>query len=50
MNEVLGLRIATEHNICFYIKLMNDIRQSIIDGKFETWANKFLQRYEGSSL
>ena len=50
VNEILGLRIATEHNICFYVKLMQDIRKSILDNQFESWANKFLERYDGSSL
>jgi queuine tRNA-ribosyltransferase len=44
-NEVLGLRIATEHNLKFYIHLMNIIRQEINDDNFEKWAMKFLKRY-----
>jgi len=44
-NEILGLRIATEHNLKFYIHLMNLIRNKIKENKFENWAQEFLKRY-----
>ena len=44
-NEILGLRIATEHNLKFYIHLMNIIRNKIELDEFEKWANEFLKRY-----
>ena len=44
-NEILGLRIATEHNLKFYIHLMNIIRNKIKLNVFEQWANEFLKRY-----
>lgn len=49
-NEILGLRIATAHNLHFYIQLMKEMRIQIINGEFELWANSFLQRYENESL
>ncbi len=49
-NEILGLRIATAHNLHFYIQLMRTMRVQIINGNFETWANSFLDRYEGEPL
>jgi queuine tRNA-ribosyltransferase len=49
-NEILGLRIATAHNLHFYIQLMKEMRIQIINGEFESWANSFLQRYENESL
>jgi len=36
-HELLGARIATLHNICFYQDLMRRARQMIIDGKFHQW-------------
>jgi queuine tRNA-ribosyltransferase len=44
-NEVLGLRIATEHNLKFYIHLMQTIRKQINNDNFESWAKNFLNRY-----
>jgi queuine tRNA-ribosyltransferase len=44
-NEILGLRIATEHNLKFYIHLMSLIRDKIKTDEFEKWAAKFLQKY-----
>ena len=49
-NEILGLRIATQHNLRFYILLMSTIREQIIAGNFESWANQFLTRFEGETL
>jgi len=44
-NEILGLRIATQHNLKFYIHLMNEIRKKIKADCFEDWAKDFLSRY-----
>ena len=44
-NEILGLRIATEHNLKFYIHLMDTIREQIKKNEFESWAKKFLEKY-----
>ena len=44
-NAVGGLRIATEHNLKFYIHLMEKVRQKIKDDCFEPWAKDFIKRY-----
>ena len=44
-NEILGLRIATQHNLKFYMHLMNEIRKKINADCFEGWAKDFLSRY-----
>ena len=44
-NEILGLRIATEHNLKFYMHLMHIIKEKIKTNNFEIWAKKFLKRY-----
>ena len=44
-NEILGLRIATEHNLKFYIHLMNEVKIQIKNDSFEKWAKEFLKRY-----
>jgi len=45
--EILGYRIATEHNLCFYIHIMNTMQEAIKAGNFMKWAKGFLERYEG---
>ena len=45
-NEILGLRIATEHNLRFYIHLMSIIRKQIRGNNFQKWAKKFLANYK----
>ena len=46
--EILGYRIATQHNLKFYIHLMKTMKEEIITGNFNGWANSFLNRYEGA--
>ena len=47
--EILGYRIATQHNLYFYILLMKTMREEIQKETFESWSNNFLTRYnEGS--
>jgi queuine tRNA-ribosyltransferase len=48
--EVLGLRIASQHNLHFYIKLMKTMREEILKDTFEKWANGFLMNYDGETL
>jgi len=48
--EILGLRIASQHNLHFYIKLMETMRERIIQDTFEDWANGFLMNYDGEVL
>ena len=45
--EILGCRLATQHNLCFYIYLMNTMQKEINSGNFKNWAKGFLERYEG---
>jgi queuine tRNA-ribosyltransferase len=46
--EILGYRIATQHNLRFYIYLMNTIKKEIQNGNFKAWAEVFLARYSNS--
>jgi len=45
--EVLGLRLATAHNLRFYLRLMANMRLSIREGRFQAWSREFLGQYEG---
>ncbi|MAV64503.1 MAG: tRNA guanosine(34) transglycosylase Tgt [Pelagibacteraceae bacterium TMED237] len=42
MNEILGIRIATAHNLHFYINLMKTIREKIRENLFDDWSKKYL--------
>ena len=48
VKEILGARIATSHNLHFYIKLMEKIREEIKKDSFEKWADEFLTKYENN--
>ncbi len=37
--ENLGIQIATIHNLAFYLDLMKEARQRILDGTFVEWKN-----------
>lgn len=44
--EILGLRLATIHNLHFTLDLMRQIRDSILDGNFSDRKQAFLAGYE----
>src|SRR4030042_696390 len=44
--ELLGLRLATVHNLRFINNLMCDIRKSLINGTFSSFRNDFLAGYK----
>lgn len=43
--EILGLRLATIHNVHFELALMRRIRQSILDGTFREFKAEFLSSF-----
>lgn len=43
--EILGLRLATIHNVHFMQQLMRRIRESIREGRFHEFKKAFLARY-----
>jgi queuine tRNA-ribosyltransferase len=46
--EVLGLRLASEHNLRFLARVMDDIRTSIEAGDFAQQAEAFVSRYQSA--
>lgn len=40
--EVLGLHLATIHNLTFYLNLMRDMRSAILEGRFTGWKSSML--------
>ncbi len=45
-DELLGLRLATVHNLRFIANLMGKIRNSILDGTFSAFREDFLSSYK----
>src|SRR5690554_1934581 len=43
-NEVLGVQIASIHNLAFYLALVKEARKRIIDGTFTEWKNKMVKK------
>ena len=44
-NEMLGPMLLTEHNLVFYLGLMQRIREAIEQDEFEKFSEQFLERY-----
>ena len=44
-NEILGYRIATQHNLSFYNNLLSEAKIAILNNKFHTWSKDFLNCY-----
>lgn len=47
-DEILGLSLVSLHNIHFYAKLMDNIRNAIKSNQFKGFKEEFLRRYNGS--
>jgi len=45
VGEVLALRLATLHNLRFYLRMMGEARLAIAEGRFAPWSGSFLERY-----
>src|SRR3990170_4115172 len=45
--EILGAMLMTEHNLWFYQRLMQGLRDAIAEGRFAAHAGAFLERYRG---
>ena len=48
--EILGLMLLSWHNIHFYIKLMEKIRNSIKFKEFDKFENTFLEQYHSGDI
>ena len=42
--EILGLQLATIHNLSFYLWLLREAREAILRGEFAEWKEKTLRR------
>jgi queuine tRNA-ribosyltransferase len=41
VNEILGAHLATVHNLHYYLTLMNEMREAILEGRFEAFVARF---------
>lgn len=41
--EILGMQIASIHNLAFYLQLVKDARKHIIEGDFLSWKNQMVE-------
>ena len=48
-NEILGPRLATEHNIHFYLWLVGMARDKILAGKFKSWKREVAEKWDEST-
>lgn len=45
-NELYGLQLASEHNLMFYLALMEEVRQRILNDSFSQWYPKKVNNLE----
>ncbi len=45
-NEILGLHLATYHNVHFYMETMREMRRAIVQGYFADWRTEFRATYQ----
>jgi len=46
VDELLGLQIASLHNLAFYLWLVKEARQHIIEGDFSTWKSGMVRQLD----
>jgi queuine tRNA-ribosyltransferase len=47
--EILGAMLMTQHNLSFYQRVMQGLREAIFALRLQAFASEFLQRYRGPS-
>lgn len=48
-NEILGARLLSIHNLRFLLKLMEDVRQAIMDDRLLDFRDEFYKKYYGEN-
>jgi len=46
INEIMGLRLLSYHNLYFYLHLMQNIRSAIAEGRFEAFRDNFIEEFQ----
>ena len=50
MDELLGLRLLSIHNVHFLVELTARARQAILAGEFASWSERWLERYREGEI
>ena len=49
--EILGMRLNTLHNLHFFLNLMRNAREAILENRFSKFKKNFLEQYQqGGSM
>ncbi len=48
VNEILGLKLATIHNVHFYMQLVQEARRHILNNTFMAWKNMILPKIKST--
>lgn len=48
--EILGMQLASIHNLGFYLKLMEKIRESIRENRFKEFKRNFIEKYKSKDF
>ena len=43
VNEILGARLNSIHNLHFYVTIMAEMRKALEEGTFAAWKKKFYE-------
>jgi len=47
--EQLGMRLLSLHNLRFLVRIAEDARAAIREGRLESWADEWLRRFRGGA-
>lgn len=47
--ELLAPRLATLHSLRFFLRMMTEMRRSILQGQFTEWSAQFLAKYDSGA-
>ena len=45
-DEILGLQIASIHNLAFYLRLVREAREHILQGDFLPWKERMVRQMD----
>jgi queuine tRNA-ribosyltransferase len=49
VQDILGLRLVSIHNLRFLVRLGEQARLHVLDGTFEPWSREWLRRHRGET-
>lgn len=47
--EIVGLQLASVHNLAFYLQLTRDARNAILEDRYSEWKRDFVRTYESET-